>query len=171
MGSRNMDLSKSFKLATRSLLTAITKQDICKAFSSFTTAEQDFLHRLFVQVITSLHENIENDFETLCHETQVRTALDTIEQLVEEQGLDPLFSDKTNLKDVTFKLLTTKKNEIQYLKNMLELAEEQNHLIRSRLELLKKGKVDVSGMTDVAEKLTVRGLYCGIYSNNEIHNP
>ncbi|XP_015889146.3 uncharacterized protein LOC107423987 isoform X2 [Ziziphus jujuba] len=161
MGSRNMDLSKSFKLATRSLLTAITKQDICKAFSSFTTAEQDFLHRLFVQ----------NDFETLCHETQVRTALDTIEQLVEEQGLDPLFSDKTNLKDVTFKLLTTKKNEIQYLKNMLELAEEQNHLIRSRLELLKKGKVDVSGMTDVAEKLTVRGLYCGIYSNNEIHNP
>ncbi|XP_048335982.2 uncharacterized protein LOC107423987 isoform X3 [Ziziphus jujuba] len=160
MGSRNMDLSKSFKLATRSLLTAITKQDICKAFSSFTTAEQDFLHRLFVQVITSLHENIE-----------VRTALDTIEQLVEEQGLDPLFSDKTNLKDVTFKLLTTKKNEIQYLKNMLELAEEQNHLIRSRLELLKKGKVDVSGMTDVAEKLTVRGLYCGIYSNNEIHNP
>ncbi|KAF3435013.1 hypothetical protein FNV43_RR22100 [Rhamnella rubrinervis] len=170
MGSRQTDLKKSFKLATRSMLTACSKQDICKAFSSFSTTEQEYLHQLFIQVITSLHGNIEDEFESLCHETQVGTALDTVEQLVEEQGLDPLFSDKSNLMDVASKLLSTKKNEIQYLKNMLEMAEEQNRLTRARVELLKKGRVDVSGLVDV-EKLTLETFSYDICSDKGMHNP
>ncbi|GMN70768.1 hypothetical protein TIFTF001_055071, partial [Ficus carica] len=132
--------------------------DIGKAFPSFTSTEQEYLHRLFTkvgtvfscahclklcneaclpfggpkpnigihpktpcfeayastsnrktpgylitqfkniacantQVASSLHGNIEEELESLCIETQVGTALDTVEQLVEEQALDPLHSD------------------------------------------------------------------------------
>ncbi|KAK7835084.1 hypothetical protein CFP56_023853 [Quercus suber] len=71
MGTRSWDMKKSFNLALRPLLTACSNQ-----------------------VLTSLHESIEDEFESLCLETQVGAALDTVEQLVEEQSLDPLFSDK-----------------------------------------------------------------------------
>ncbi|KAJ0039151.1 hypothetical protein Pint_22439 [Pistacia integerrima] len=85
VGSRQSDLNKSFKLAIHSLLTTCSKQEFSKAFNNFTASEQDSLHRLFIQfqVITSLHENIE-----------AGNTLDTVEQLVEEQGLDPLSLDK-----------------------------------------------------------------------------
>ncbi|KAJ4704816.1 hypothetical protein OWV82_021670 [Melia azedarach] len=126
IGSRQSDLDKSFKLAIRSLLTTCSKEEFSNAFSSFTTSEQDCLHRLFIQVITSLHENIEEEFESLCLETQVGAALDAVEQLVEEQNLDPLFSEKTNVMDVACDLSTAKKNEISYLTSMLERVEEQN---------------------------------------------
>ncbi|KAF3454210.1 hypothetical protein FNV43_RR04657 [Rhamnella rubrinervis] len=51
-----MDLNDSFKLVTRSLLPARSKQkqDICKAFSSFSTTEQEYLHQLFIQVTNFL---------------------------------------------------------------------------------------------------------------------
>ncbi|KAJ0043390.1 hypothetical protein Pint_19464 [Pistacia integerrima] len=96
VGSRQSDLNKSFKLAIRSLLTTCSKEEFSKAFNNFTASEQDSLHRLFIQfqVITSLHENIEDEFQSLCLETQVGNTLDTVEQLVEEKGLDPLSSDK-----------------------------------------------------------------------------
>ncbi|KAG6780092.1 hypothetical protein POTOM_016504 [Populus tomentosa] len=102
---RQSDLNRSFKLAIRSLLTSCSKQteikqiimkmkELAKAFSKFSNAEQESLHRLFIQVITSLHKMVEDEFESLCLETQVGTALETVEQLVEEQNLDPLFSEK-----------------------------------------------------------------------------
>ncbi|KAK6947101.1 Nuclear MIS12/MIND complex subunit PMF1/Nnf1 [Dillenia turbinata] len=70
-GSRQLNLRKSFKLGVRSLLTACPKE-----------------------VITSLHGNIEDEFESLCRETQVGTTLDSIEEHVQEQTLDPLYIDK-----------------------------------------------------------------------------
>ncbi|KAK6279436.1 hypothetical protein POUND7_019703 [Theobroma cacao] len=73
-----------------------------------------------VAVITSLHGNIEDEFKSLFQETQVATALDTVEQLVEEQHLNPLFSDKTNIMDVVHNLSTAKKAGIQYLSGLLE---------------------------------------------------
>ncbi|XP_065617087.1 uncharacterized protein LOC111993048 [Quercus suber] len=94
MGTRSWDMKKSFNLALRPLLTACSNQGFCSAFPNFSTEEQKHLHRLFLQVLTSLHESIEDEFESLCLETQVGAALDTVEQLVEEQSLDPLFSDK-----------------------------------------------------------------------------
>ncbi|EOY25373.1 Embryo defective 3006, putative isoform 2 [Theobroma cacao] len=161
LGRRQSDLRKSFNLAVRSLLTTCPKQEFSKAFPNFTSAEQERLHQLFIQVITSLHGNVEDEFKSLCQETQVATALDTVEQLVEEQHLDPLISDKTNIMDVVHNLSTAKKAEIQYLRGLLERAEEHNHLIQARVELLKNRRQEVSSTKDVEK---VRG---GILSYGE----
>ncbi|XVE99981.1 hypothetical protein REPUB_Repub03eG0246800 [Reevesia pubescens] len=92
-------------------------------------------------------------FESLCLEMQVGTALDTVEQLVEEQSLDPLFSDKTNVMDAVHNLSTGKKAEIQYLRGLLERAEEHNRVVQAQVDLLKNKTQEVSGTTDVVEKL------------------
>ncbi|KAF5477630.1 hypothetical protein F2P56_004250 [Juglans regia] len=170
MGTRHSDLKKSFKLALRSLLTACSNQEFCNAFPRFTAAEQQLLHRLFIQVVTSLHENIEDEFESLCLETQVGATLDSIEQLVEEQSLDPLFLNKTNVMDVAGNLSIEKKNEIQFLMGMLDMAEKRNSLIRARVEHLRQGMQDVSGMADALEKLRSRSLSYACNSN-AIHDP
>ncbi|KAH9739574.1 polyamine-modulated factor 1 [Citrus sinensis] len=149
IGSRQSDLNKSFKLAIRSLLTTCSKEEFGKAFDRFSSSEQNSLHRLFIQV---------------------GAALDTVEQFMEEQSLDPLFSEKTNVMDVVCDLTTAKKNEICYLTCMLERVEEQNRLRKARLELLKKGRQDFSGMTEVVEKLRSGIAYYGTY-NNGFHDP
>ncbi|KAK6266220.1 hypothetical protein QUC31_017057 [Theobroma cacao] len=82
--------------------------------------QSDLKNPFNVAVITSLHGNIEDEFKSLFQETQVATALDTVEQLVEEQHLNPLFSDKTNIMDVVHNLSTAKKAGIQYLSGLLE---------------------------------------------------
>lgn len=155
-GTRQLNLKKSFKLGLRSLLTTSSKEEFCRAFPRFTNAEQERLHRLFIQVITSLHENIEDDFESLCNETQAGSTLDTIEQLVEEQSLDPLFTDKSNVGDVSHSLSLVKKNEVQHLMNLLEKAEEHNRIIRARVEFMKNKRQDFSSSADVVEKLRTR---------------
>lgn len=152
IGRKQSDLKKSFNVAVRSLLTACPKQEFSKAFPNFTSAEQERLHQLFIQVITSLHGNLEDEFESLCLETQVGTALDTVEQLVEEQFLDPLFSDKTNIMDAVHHLSMAKQAEVQYLQGVLERAEEHNHLVQARVELLKNKTQEASSTTDVVEK-------------------
>ncbi|XP_065869953.1 uncharacterized protein [Euphorbia lathyris] len=145
MESRHSNFTKSFKLAIHSLLTSCSKEEFSKAFSNFNREEQQSLHDLFIQVITSLHKIIEDEFESLGLENQVGTTFDTVDQLVEEQCLDPLFSKRTNVTDVAQSLTTEKKNEIQCLIGMLERVEEKNSLFRARIELLKKGRQDVSG--------------------------
>ncbi|KAK1563447.1 hypothetical protein Q3G72_027688 [Acer saccharum] len=80
--STQLDLNKSFKLSVCSILTTSSKQDFRNAFAKFSTSEKVSLHRLFIQVVTFLHGNIE--------------VLDTVKQLVEELGLDPLFSEKVS---------------------------------------------------------------------------
>ncbi|KAJ6809455.1 uncharacterized protein M6B38_160790 [Iris pallida] len=97
---RYLNLKKSFHLGARSLLTAFSKEDVDKAFSTFSDAERERLYRMFVQVVKSLHENIEEEFESICQETQVEVVLDKIEQIVEEQSLDILPKDKDNIGDV-----------------------------------------------------------------------
>ncbi|XP_011028492.1 PREDICTED: uncharacterized protein LOC105128487 [Populus euphratica] len=162
---RQSDLNRSFKLAIRSLLTSCSKQELAKAFSKFSNAEQESLHRLFIQVITSLHKMLEDEFESLCLETQVGTALETVEQLVEEQNLDPLFSEKSNIMDAAKSLSMEKKNEIHYLTGMLEKAEEQNRCIRDRVELLNQKMPDDSGISVVMEKFKSGNLSYGTCSN------
>ncbi|KAF5727897.1 hypothetical protein HS088_TW21G00036 [Tripterygium wilfordii] len=152
VGLRQSDLKKSFKLALRSLLTTCSKEEFDKAFSRFTGAEQECLHQLFVQVITSLHESIEEEFESLFLETQVGPALNIVEQLVEEQSLDPLFSEKTNFIDVAHDLSMAKKNEIHYLGSMLNRAVEQKRVIEAQIIELKNGRKDVPKTADI-EKL------------------
>ncbi|XP_039012633.1 uncharacterized protein LOC120141941 [Hibiscus syriacus] len=153
MGKRQSDLKKSFNLAVRSLLTTCSAQEFSKAFPTFTNVEQQRLHQLFIQVITSLHGNVEDEFESLCRETQVGDALDTVEQLVEEQSLDSLFSERTNVMDAVHSLLTAKKAEIHYLRGLLERAEEHKRLIQARVDLLKNNTQEVLDTKHVVEKL------------------
>nr|GEY56626.1 polyamine-modulated factor 1 [Tanacetum cinerariifolium] len=83
---------------------------------------------------------------------RVGDVLDTIDELVDKQTLDPLYPDKTNIKDVARELVTSKKNEIQNLKNMLEQKEAQNKVLRSCVELLRKQIQDPSGASNALEK-------------------
>ncbi|TYG91029.1 hypothetical protein ES288_A12G230600v1 [Gossypium darwinii] len=153
IGKRQSDLKKSFKLAVRSLLTTCPTQEFSKAFPKFSSVEQEHLHQLFIQVITSLHGNIEDEFESLCNETQVGDALDTVEQLVEEQSLDHLSSDRTTVMDAVHNFSAAKKAEIHYLRGLLERAEEHNRLIQARVDLLRNKTQEVPDIKDVIGKL------------------
>ncbi|CAA7054892.1 unnamed protein product [Microthlaspi erraticum] len=161
-GCRQSDLRKSFKSAVRSLLSACSKQDFLDIFSKFSGAEQKLLYRLYTQVIVNLHQTIEltfspllqDDFDAQCQEFQVGTILDKVEQLVEEQSLDPLFSDKTNVMDIASDLTTAKKSEIQKLSGLLQTAEEQNRQMEARISLLRRQpQHEVSGTANAIEKL------------------
>lgn len=151
-GARQLNLKKSFRRGIRSILTACPKEEFCKAFSAFTHTEQENLHRLFIQVITSLHENIEEEFESLCQETQVSTALDTVEQFVEEQSLDILSTEKTNSGDLKEEVSKAKRNEIQYLTRMLELAVQQKNDLKAQVDSLKKEEQELSTTYEAVEK-------------------
>ncbi|GMJ05983.1 embryo defective 3006, Necessary for Nuclear Function 1 [Hibiscus trionum] len=153
IGKRQSDLKKSFNLAVRSLLTTCSAQEFSKAFPNFTNVERERLHQLFIQVITSLHGNVEDEFESLCQETQVGVALDTVEQHVEEQSLDPLFSERSNVMDAVHSLSSAKKAEINYLRGLLERAEEHNRLIQARVDLLKNNTQEVPDTKHIVEKL------------------
>ncbi|KAK2989927.1 hypothetical protein RJ640_013851 [Escallonia rubra] len=131
----------------------VRNRDFFEAFPTFTNSEQERLYRLFLQVITSLRENAQDEFESTCIETQVGSTLDTVEQLVEEQNLDPLFPNKTNIRDTAHSLSAAKKDEIQYLTSILKKAEEQKNINKARIELLKKEGQDFSGAVHVVEKL------------------
>ncbi|XP_076907252.1 uncharacterized protein LOC143563636 [Bidens hawaiensis] len=120
-------------------------KEFCKAFPRFTQAEKECLHRLYIQVIVSVHQNIEDEFEALCEEIKVGDTLGRVEELVEEQTLDPLYPDKTNLNDVAHVLSTLKEQEIQSLTTLLHDSEAQNELLRRRVELLRKEIQDSSG--------------------------
>ncbi|KAK2355501.1 embryo defective [Trifolium repens] len=169
IGYRFSTLNKSFKFALRSLLTSCSKEEFFKAFSSFTNTEKDFLHRLFLQVITSLHEGIEEDFEAICHKTKVGATLDAVEEIVEEQDLDLLFTNRSNIADVVENLSTTKKNEIQHLMHMVQLGEEHNQRLRKQLQLLKEGSQVLSDASHAVEKIRSMNLNYVANSSNEMH--
>uniref|UniRef100_A0A0E0LRJ4 Uncharacterized protein n=1 Tax=Oryza punctata TaxID=4537 RepID=A0A0E0LRJ4_ORYPU len=120
-------LERSFKLAARSVLTVCSREDVKRAFPSFTDAERERLYQMFIYVIKSLHSNIE-----------VAAALEKIDQFVEEQKLDVLSSDKTNIEDTKQMISKAKKDEVEYLKSLIEEVEEKNNAMKARIELLKK---------------------------------
>ncbi|XP_076947234.1 uncharacterized protein LOC143619101 [Bidens hawaiensis] len=142
------NLKRSFKLGLHAILTTCSKEEFCKAFPRFNQAEKELLHRLYIQVIVSVHQNIEDEFEALCEETKVGDILGRVEELVEEQTLDPLYPEKTNLNDVAHVLSTLKKNEIQSLTTLLHESEAQNQSLGRRVELLRKELQDSSGMVN-----------------------
>ncbi|KAK4374259.1 hypothetical protein RND71_004936 [Anisodus tanguticus] len=171
--SRHTNLNTAFQLGIRSLLTSCSKEVFCKSFPGFNPAELERLHRLFIQVITSLHEDIEDEFESLCVETQAGPTLNMVEQLLEEQRLDPLFPEKSNVEEVSHYLSEAKQNEISYLTAMLEMvAEEQKHAITSRLEVLKKEQQDFSGAAaaDFVNKIRTGNQKYGTSNNIGLHN-
>uniref|UniRef100_A0A1D1YRG1 Alanine--tRNA ligase n=1 Tax=Anthurium amnicola TaxID=1678845 RepID=A0A1D1YRG1_9ARAE len=141
-GTRHANLKRSFKLGVRSLLTAFSKEDVFKAFPTFSNLEKERLHHLLIQ----------EEFEAVCQETQVGSTLDTIEQLVEEQSLDMLSSEALNMGEVKETLARVKKDEICYLTSILEKAEKQNDLLKSRIESLMKQKDDTLAAVDAISK-------------------
>ncbi|KAK9716028.1 hypothetical protein RND81_06G206900 [Saponaria officinalis] len=151
-GLKQLKLKKSFMQGVRSLLTAFPFEDFSKAFPNFTSAQHERLYQLYIQTITSLHENMQDEFDSLCHGTQVGTILETVENFVEQQSLDPLFSQKTNLKHVKEDLLAMKKNEIRLLQDLLDKAEDEKHSIKARIKLLRKTQDETSGTIDAVEK-------------------
>ncbi|KAK7311699.1 hypothetical protein RJT34_09996 [Clitoria ternatea] len=153
IGSRFSNLNKSFKYSLRPMLTSCSKEELYKVFSSFSNTEKEVLHRLFLQVITSLHENIEDRFKTVCLETQAGATLDAIEEIVEAQDLDPLFSKRSNIMDVAENLSTAKKHEIQHLKHLVQLGEEHNQMLHTRLRLLREDSQVLSGASKAVEKV------------------
>ncbi|KAF8027827.1 hypothetical protein BT93_E0682 [Corymbia citriodora subsp. variegata] len=155
-GSTRSKVDRSFRRALLPLLSTGSMEEIRNAFPSFTSDDQRRLQQLFIKVITSLHGHIEDVFESLCDEMKVGTVLDTVEQLVEEQSLDLLKSDKTNILDISRDLSISKKNEIQHLKELLEKAEGHNLQIRARLELIKKGRQQSSITEDALQKSSSR---------------
>lgn len=170
IGSRFSTLNKSFKFAIRSLLTSCSKEEFVEAFSSFTNAEKDYLHRLFLQVITSLHEDLEEDFEAICLKTKVGATLDAVEEIVEEQDLDLLFSNRSNIVDVAENLSAAKKNEIQTLMHMVQLGEEHNQRLRNQLQLLKEGSQVLSDASHAIEKIRSINLNYGANSSDGMHD-
>lgn len=154
--SRVLSLRKSFSLALHSLLLACPKEDFLRIFSSFKHANQETLYQLYLQMIASIHGNIQDEFESVCKETQVMTALGTIEQLIENQKLDVLHEEKgteaykTSVNDVKQELARRKLSEIHYLKSMLEKLQEQNQIDKKRIELLRSERDDASSHADSA---------------------
>ncbi|XP_010449369.1 PREDICTED: uncharacterized protein LOC104731636 isoform X3 [Camelina sativa] len=131
-GCRQTSVKNLFKSALRCLLTACSRQDFFDILSKFSGGEQERLYRLY---------------------TQVGPILDTVEQLIEEQHLDPLFSDETDVMAIANDLTTVKKNEIQRLTALLQRAEEQNRQKEARISLLKDQTQDFSDATARIEKL------------------
>ncbi|XP_010434430.1 PREDICTED: uncharacterized protein LOC104718389 [Camelina sativa] len=152
-GCRQTVVKNSFKSTLRSLLTACYRQDFFDIFSKFSGGEQERLFRLYTQVVVKLHKTLEECFDEYCHNTQVGPSLDTVEQLIEEQNLDPLFSDKTDVMAIANDLTTVKKNEIQRLTALIQRAEEQNRQKEARISLLKEQTQDFSEATVRIEKL------------------
>ncbi|KAI3904394.1 hypothetical protein MKW98_014574 [Papaver atlanticum] len=150
---RELKLKKAFKMIARTLLTACSREEFLEAFSAFRRAKQDVLYQLFIHVLAELHENIEEDFETICAETQVAATFDKVEQLEEEQKLDTLAQDRTNLLDVKQELSRAKKAEISYLTSALEKAVAQNLQMKTHIESLKIDREDYSATPDAVKKL------------------
>ncbi|KAI3884313.1 hypothetical protein MKX03_017153 [Papaver bracteatum] len=150
---RELKLKKAFKMIARILLTACSREEFLEAFSAFRRAKQDVLYQLFIHVIAELHENIEEDFESICAETQVAATFDKVEQLEEEQKLDTLAQDKTNLLDVKQELSRAKKAEISYLTSALEKAVAQNLQMKTHIESLKIDRQDYSATSNAVKKL------------------
>eukprot|EP01018_Ginkgo_biloba_P008233 Gb_40817 [translate_table: standard] len=147
---RISNLKKSFMMATHSILTTCSKEDFLRIFSSFKHDEQETLYQLYLQTIASMHENVQDEFESICQESQVMATLGTVEQLIENQQLDVLHEEKgaegrrTTVNDMKQEAIRRKLSEIDYLKNVLEKMQEQNQIDRKRLESLCKKSDDVS---------------------------
>uniref|UniRef100_A0ACD5X2W3 Uncharacterized protein n=1 Tax=Avena sativa TaxID=4498 RepID=A0ACD5X2W3_AVESA len=162
---RYSNLDRSFKLAARSLLTAFSRKHVNEAFPSFTDAEKERLYQMFIHVIKSLHGNIEEEFQKFCDEIEVATALDKVDQFVEEQNLDLLSADKTSIEDIKERISKQKRDEIEHLKGLLEKTEERNKAMKARVEHLKEG-VGFDDTRDALKKLKQWNSACQSYNEH-----
>ncbi|CAL5008245.1 unnamed protein product [Urochloa decumbens] len=152
-------LQKSFKGASKCVLTACSREVVKRAFPSFTDAERERLYRMLTRAMKSMHAYIEEEFDEVCEENQVAAALDKIDDFDEEQNLDVLASEKTSFEEIEEKVSRAKKDEIEHLTGLLKKVEESNNAMKARIELLKKGE-DSTASRDVLDKLTQLSSAC-----------
>ncbi|KAJ1267422.1 hypothetical protein BS78_07G054700 [Paspalum vaginatum] len=145
-------LQRAFKLSAKCLLTACSREDVNRAFPSFTGAERERLHRMLARVMKNIHANVEELFDEICEERQVAAALDKIDDFIEKRNLDVLSSEKTSIEEIEEKISRAKKDEIERLTGLLKKAEESNNAMKARIELLKKEE-DSTAARDVLNKL------------------
>ncbi|KAL5699259.1 hypothetical protein ACHQM5_030189 [Ranunculus cassubicifolius] len=151
-GVRQLNLKKSFKLAIRAMLTACSKQDVMNAFPTLDKSKQEALYQLFVKIVMSSHKIIQEDFESICVETNAGEILDTVEQLVEERSLDVLYGD-TSLVDARRVVVKSKKDEIEYLKNQLKKVRKEKNDVKEKMELVNKERVECMEIGEDVERL------------------
>ena len=101
----------------------------------------------------------EEEFRNFCDEIEIATALDKVDQFVEEQTLDVLSSDKTSIEDMKERISKEKKDEIELLKGLLEKTQERNNAMKARIEPLKQGG-DFNDTRDVLAKLKEWNTAC-----------
>ncbi|THG16040.1 hypothetical protein TEA_028939 [Camellia sinensis var. sinensis] len=78
---------------------------------------------------------------------------------------------RTDVGDVWQNVSTVKKNEIQHLTGVLQMAEEHKRVMRARVERLKKELQEFSGSADVIEKIKTGILDCnGTSNNSKLHD-
>ncbi|CAL5003892.1 unnamed protein product [Urochloa decumbens] len=152
-------LQKSFKGASKCVLTTCSREVVRMAFPSFTDAERERLYRMLTRVMKAMHANIEEEFDEFCQEKQVAAALDKIDDFDEEQNLDVLASEKTSIEEIEEKVSKAKKDEIEHLTGLLKKVEESNNAMKAQIELLKKGD-DSTASKDVLNKLTQLSSAC-----------
>ncbi|KAL8143951.1 hypothetical protein V2J09_016983 [Rumex salicifolius] len=122
--------------------------------------------KLDVYLTSSTEEYGEDEFESVCLETQAGMTLDTVEQLVEEQSVDPLYSDKTNIGNIKHEFSAAREIEAQLLESLLAKAEDHKLRTEARIELLKKNIENASNATGAVEKLRSDVLKYSAYTSN-----
>ncbi|KAJ3692428.1 hypothetical protein LUZ60_012778 [Juncus effusus] len=152
LSARYQNLKSSFKMAVRSLLSACSREDVNRVFEGFTDKEKKNIYGMLVQLIKSLHANLEVDFNRFCEETEVGAILDKVDEMIEEQSLDELSSNSIDFGDMKEKIKQVKKDEITYLTSMLQKVEKSNNEMKSRIELLRNNQ-DLPSIKGAVEKL------------------
>ncbi|KHN35540.1 hypothetical protein glysoja_033029 [Glycine soja] len=77
-----------------------------------------------------------------------------------------VFKHRSNIMDVAENLSMAKKNEIQHLKHMVQLGEEHNQMLRTRLQLLREGNQVLSGASQAVEKFKSMNVNYGANSGD-----
>ncbi|KAG9141801.1 hypothetical protein Leryth_023318 [Lithospermum erythrorhizon] len=172
---RLSSITKLLKLTLHSVFTACPKQEFFQRFPNFTAAEQELLYRLYIETISWFPENVEEEFEAMCLDTQAGAVFDTVEQLLEEQSLDLLHNQsknyRSNIKEVGLSWTQTKRKEIDNLTKMVEMAEKQKGDLSARLELLKSKSQEFSSTEGIIDKLRMAIVDYGVEHTLETSHP
>ncbi|KAI5076529.1 hypothetical protein GOP47_0008594 [Adiantum capillus-veneris] len=132
---RFSNLKLAFSMATYCLLTACSHEDFGAYFSFLNPYQQDALYNLYIQMVVSVQENLQEEFRDICEETRVVDACDDEFLLAQELGKNGVRERVrcTGRKNI----IEEKAHELEYLRQTLEMVKEQNQDSALKLKALK----------------------------------
>lgn len=134
---RFANLKLAFSMATHCLLTGCPREEFSGHFSLLKAYEQDALYKLYTQMVVSVQENLQEEFRDICEETRVVDACDDeflLRQYMDNNGV------RRRITAVGRKsIINAKINELESLKQTLQMVKEQNHDSALKLKALKDG--------------------------------